>query len=199
MEENYYKTKDSVEEYIRLAKDVNGAALIEKFKRFLPSNSIILEIGTGPGTDWNILNQDHTVIGSDNSKEFLRHLVSSNPSGRFIELDAITLNIDENFDGLYSNKVMHHLKDNELINSIERQHEILNPDGIICHSFWKGEGSEIFKGLFVNYHSEKVLREYFEKYFELLVLESYAEFEEADSLLLIGKKKNDTTTKPKLH
>lgn len=195
MAENYYKTKDSVEEYIRLAKDVNGADLIEEFKRFLPSHSIILEIGTGPGTDWNILNQDYTVIGSDNSQEFLSHLVSSNPSGRFIELDAITLNIDEKLDGLYSNKVLHHLKDNELTNSIKRQHEILNPDGMICHSFWKGEGSEIFKGLFVNYHSEKVLREYFEKYFEILVLESYAEFEETDSLLLIGKKKNDTTTK----
>ena len=187
---NYYKTKDSVEEYIRLAKDVNGADLIEKFKRFLPSNSKILEIGTGPGTDWNILNQYYTVIGSDNSKEFLRHLVSSNPSGRFIELDAVTLNIDENFDGLYSNKVMHHLKDNELIGSIERQYEILHPSGIICHSFWKGEGSEIFKGLFVNYHSKTELKEYFEKYFELLVLESYAEFEKADSLLLIGKKKS---------
>jgi cyclopropane fatty-acyl-phospholipid synthase-like methyltransferase len=194
MEENYYKTIDSVEEYIRLAKDVNGSDLIEKFKRFLPSNAIILEIGTGSGTDWNILNQDYTVIGSDNSQDFLSHLVSSNPSGRFVELNAITLNIDENFDGLYSNKVMHHLKDNELINSIKRQHEILNPDGIICHSFWKGTGSEIFKGLFVNYHLEKVLREYFEKYFEILVLESYAEFEEADSLLLIGQKKNDTST-----
>jgi len=199
MAEDYYNTKESVEEYIRLAKDVNGAELIAKFKRFLPSNSIILEIGTGPGTDWNILNQDYTVIGSDNSPEFLSHLVSSNPSGRFIELDAITLDVQESFDGIYSNKVMHHLKDIDLINSLERQHEILNPNGIICHSFWKGTGSEVFKGLFVNYHSEKTLRAYFEKHFEILALESYAEFEEADSMLLIGKKKNNTTTKSKRH
>lgn len=193
MPDNYYKTKDSVEEYVRLAKDVSGADLIEKFKRFLGPRAVILEIGTGPGTDWNILNQDYEVIGSDNSQEFLKHLVASNPSGTFIELDATTLEIDEKFDGLYSNKVLHHLKDNELMTSIERQHEILHPAGIICHSFWKGDGSEIFKGLFVNYHSEKELRASFEKYFEILVLESYAEFEEADSLLLIGKAKNDST------
>ncbi|WP_422359993.1 class I SAM-dependent methyltransferase [Reichenbachiella sp.] len=191
MAENYYKTKESVEEYIRLAKDVSGADLIEKLKKFLPAQSTLLELGTGPGTDWNILSKDYTVVGSDNSQEFLSHLKSNNPSGRFIELDAITLSIEEQFDGIYANKVLHHLKDDELTHSIERQYDILNPEGIICHSFWRGEGSEVFKGLFVNYHSEKALKEYFEEYFEILVLERYAEFEEADSLLLIGKKKSN--------
>ena len=185
----YYKTKESVAEYIRLAEDVNGGELIEKLKAFLQPKSTILEIGTGPGTDWNILNEGYEVIGSDNSKEFLSHLKSKHPAGRFLELDAATLNTDEKFDGLYSNKVMHHLKDNELTNSIKRQYELLNPNGIICHSFWKGEGSEIFKGLFVNYHSENGLRMFFEEYFEILLIDIYAEFEEADSLLLIGKKK----------
>ena len=193
MEGDYYKTKDSVEEYIRLAEGVNGCELIEKFKKFLTSDSAILELGTGPGTDWNILNKDYKVVGSDNSKEFLSRLISRYPSGRFINLDAITLNIDENFDGIYSNKVMHHLKDKELVDSIKRQHEILNHDGVICHSFWKGEGSEIFKGLFVNYHTEQALKDFFKDYFEILIIESYAEFDEADSILFIGKK-NDSTT-----
>lgn len=191
MAANYYKTKESVEEYIRLAKDVSGKDLIEKLKKFLPAQSTLLELGTGPGTDWNILSQDYTVVGSDNSQEFLAHLKSSNPSGRFIELDAITLSIEEQFDGLYANKVLHHLKDDELTHSIERQYDILTPKGVICHSFWRGEGSEIFKGLFVNYQTEQTLRTYFEQYFEILVLDQYAEFEEADSLLLIGKKKSN--------
>jgi hypothetical protein len=46
MTEDYYKTKRSVEEYIRLAKDVNGSELIEKLKMFLPSKANLLEIGT---------------------------------------------------------------------------------------------------------------------------------------------------------
>ncbi|GJM27705.1 MAG: hypothetical protein DHS20C17_03400 [Cyclobacteriaceae bacterium] len=186
---DYYKTKESVEEYIKLAKDAHGGDLIKKLNKFLPPNSAVLEIGSGPGTDWNILNRDYEIVGSDNSPEFLSHLVSTNPTGIFLELDAITLNTVEKFDGIYSNKVLHHLTDKELIDSIKRQYDILNSDGIICHSFWKGEGSEIFKGLFVNYHLEHPLKEFFKGYFKILLLENYAEFEDSDSLLLIGKKK----------
>ncbi len=144
MEGDYYKTKESVSEYIKLAKDVNGKALIEKLKRILPLNSSLLEIGTGPGSDWNILNNSYKAIGSDNSPEFLNRLIGKNPKGEFLELDAATLITNRQFDGIYSNKVLHHLKTKELENSISRQHKILNPSGIICHSFWKGEGSEIF-------------------------------------------------------
>ncbi len=187
---DYYKTKESVEEYIQLAKDVNGLELIEKLKNYLPKDSFLLEIGTGPGTDWNILNKYFQVIGSDNSGEFLSHLRKTNTTGTFLELDAVTLETNEIFDGIYSNKVLHHLSDNDLVGSISRQYEILNLGGIICHSFWKGEGTEVFKGLFVNYHTENELKDYFSKHFEILVIEPYAEFEDGDSLLLIGRKKN---------
>jgi len=189
MKGEYYKTKESVEEYIRLAKDVNGSQLIEKLERVLPANSVLLELGSGPGTDWQILNESYNVIGSDNSTEFLNHLNAVNPNGVFLELDATTLKTNKKFDGIYSNKVMHHLKDNELIDSIKRQYEILNSNGIICHSFWKGKGSEIFKGLFVNYHSGVSLKRIFKEYFKIISIESYKEFEDDDSLLLIGKKK----------
>jgi len=197
MTAKYYKTKASVQEYIKLAKDVNGADLIEQLKTFLAPNADLLEIGTGPGTDWNILQRNFKVIGSDNSLEFLKHLHITYPSASFLELDAITLDTDKKFDGLYSNKVMHHLKDQEIIRSIKRQQEVLKVDGIICHSFWKGDGSEIFKGLFVNYHSEASLKLLFEPSFEILLLESYKEFETGDSLLLIGKKKVDIKKKAK--
>jgi len=189
MEGEYYKTKESVEEYIHLAKDVDGKQLIEKLELVLPSNSVLLELGSGPGSDWQILNKSYNVTGSDNSIEFLNHLITENPDGEFLELDAATLNTDKIFDGIYSNKVIHHLKDNELSDSVRRQFEILKPGGIICHSFWKGEGSEIFKGLLVNYHSNKSLSEIFGDYFEILSIESYNEFEDGDSLLLIGRRK----------
>jgi len=185
----YYKTKETVAEYIRLAKGVNGKQLIKKLGQVLPLNSVLLEIGSGPGTDWKILNKSYQVIGSDNSTVFLDHLITKNPNGEFLELDAITLRTDKKFDGIYSNKVMHHLTDNELADSIKRQYEILNPKGIICHSFWKGEGSEIFKGLFVNYHDKVHLKAHFKSYFEILSIEKYKEFEDEDSLLLIGRKK----------
>ena len=189
MTAEYYKTKESVEEYIRMAEDVDSKLLIEELQQVLPPESTVLELGSGPGTDWNILSDSYNTIGSDNSTEFLNHLIQSNPKGTFLELDAITIETDLTFDGIYSNKVMHHLNDNELLLSVNRQNDLLNPNGIICHSFWKGEGSEIFKGLFVNYHGESRLKDFFGDYFEILSIKSYKEFEDDDSLLLIGKKK----------
>ncbi|NND94763.1 MAG: class I SAM-dependent methyltransferase [Flavobacteriales bacterium] len=189
MRGDYYKTKESVDEYIRVAKEVQGAELINKLSEFLAPNSRLLEIGSGPGTDWNILKSNYDVVGSDNSREFLSYLASKNPSGMFLELDAVTLDTDEKFDGLYSNKVLHHLNDEELIDSIKRQCEVLNENGIICHSFWKGEGSEVFRGLYVNYHTKTALKDCFEDYFETILIETYAEFEDSDSLLFIGKKR----------
>ena len=189
MKGEYYKTKESVEEYISLAKDASGKPLIDKLEKELATNSVLLEIGSGPGTDWKILNQSYEVSGSDNSKEFLNHLLAAYPDGEFLELDAVTLATNKKFDGIYSNKVLHHLTDSELAESIKRQFKILNPQGIVCHSFWKGEGSETFKGLFVNYHNEEGLIELFGELFDNILIEEYMEFEDNDSLLFIGNKK----------
>ena len=69
------------------------------------------------------------------------------------------------------------------------QYDILSTNGLICHSFWRGEGTEFFKDLFVNYHDELNLKEFYQEYFDILSIESYNEFKENDSLLLIGRKK----------
>jgi cyclopropane fatty-acyl-phospholipid synthase-like methyltransferase len=191
MEKAYYKTRESVDEYIKLAEGLDGSQLIDKFTALLNPGSSILEIGSGPGTDWEILSRDFTVTGSDYSPEFLRRLKAKYPGQEFLELEASTLRVDKTFDGIYSNKVLHHLRDNELKASIQRQTEILKPGGLICHSFWEGEGDEIFKGLYVNYHSETRLRDLFEVTFEILVLEAYKEFEDGDSRLLIGRRTDD--------
>jgi len=171
MNEKYYHTKESVQEYIRLAQGVNGEGLIKRLNEFLPSQSVMLELGSGPGTDWNILNKRYQVVGSDNSKQFLEHLASTLPHGTFLELDAVTLQTEKHFDGIYSNKVLHHLTTDELNLSIKRQASILNDGGLVCHSFWKGEGSEDFKGMFVQYHSEESLKDLFQGHFKIIVLE----------------------------
>jgi len=189
MAEEYYKTESSVQEYIELAKDVNGKELIEKLKPHLLKNSTVLELGSGPGTDWKILKQHYKTIGSDFSDEFLTHLKQQNPKEQFLKLDASTITTNIKFDGIYANKVMHHLSDEKLKASVKRQAEILNTNGTICLSFWEGKGSEVFKGMFVNYHDKESIKEYFEPFFHVLTLETYMEFEKDDSLLLIARKK----------
>lgn len=189
MEGDYYKTEESVAEYIEMAKDVNGKRVISELQKELPENTTLLELGSGPGTDWNLLNELYNVVGSDNSKEFIKHLKLKNPEGTFIELDAVSLKTNLKFNGIYSNKVMHHLQDDEFVTSIKKQSEILEDNGIICHSFWKGDGSEIFKGMFINYHNEIALKQSFEKDFEIISIQEYQEFEPDDSILLVAKKK----------
>lgn len=186
---DYYKTEKGVEEYIKAAEGYNGSGLIEKLKNYLFPNSHLLEIGTGPGSDWEILNEGFEVTGSDNSQPFLNKLRKKFPNADFIDLDAVTLSTNKTFDAIYSNKVLHHLNDKELNFSIKRQYDLLNPKGIICHSFWKGEGSEIFKGLFVNYHTILNIRNIFSKYFDILLIEKYKEFDDDDSIVLIAKRK----------
>jgi trans-aconitate methyltransferase len=106
MEENFYHTQESVKEYIRQAKGYSGQEIISKLDEYLNDNSKILELGSGPGTDYKILSEKYNVIGSDYSNEFLKVLNKSFPKGEFLQLDAITIRTDKKFDCIYSNKVL---------------------------------------------------------------------------------------------
>ncbi|UTW60973.1 class I SAM-dependent methyltransferase [bacterium SCSIO 12741] len=189
MEKSYYHNPETVEEYIRLTENINGGELIAKLGTFLPEKSAVLELGSGPGNDWAILSEHFNVTGSDQSVEFIKHLHARYPESSFLNLDARTLDTNLPFDAIYSNKVLHHLTDAELNQSLSRQWEILEDQGIICHSFWNGEGEDDFKGLYVNYHHEVGLKEKLEPQFEIIHLELYAEFEDNDSLFLIARKR----------
>ncbi len=189
MKGEYYKTKDSVNEYIKLAEGVNGGEIIEDLKTFVPKGAKLLEIGSGPGTDWEILSRDFDVTGSDFSPEFIKHLTIKYPTGSFVELDATAIETKQRFDCIYANKVLHHLTDNDLQNSIAQQAAMLNADGIVCHTYWKGSGSETFKGMFVNYHTVDELTKLYAPHYTLLKIELYKEFDVDDSVLVIAAKK----------
>lgn len=189
----YYHSRESVDEYIKMAQGHDGRLIIKKLKDYLPAGSKVLEIGSGPGTDWQILNKDYQVVGSDLSPEFIKRLTASHPRGKFLELDAETLETGLRFDAIYSNKVLHHLEDEALQNSVRSQHNILNAGGIICHTFWHGQDTEIYNDLFVNYHTDQGIISLFENYFDHLLVRYYKEFEKGDSFLYIGKKKKGPT------
>jgi hypothetical protein len=55
------------------------------------------------------LNELYEVIGSNNSDEFLNHLTTTNSKDVFLNLEVNTVDTTMKFDGIYSNKVMHHL------------------------------------------------------------------------------------------
>ena len=82
METEYYKTKESVEEYIQLCEGDEPSIVIPQFLSFLDSNSQILEIGSGVGIvkSYKYLVQGHEelikevngFIPPEKSEEYIR-------------------------------------------------------------------------------------------------------------------------------
>lgn len=186
---NYYHTEESVNEYLEIADGTDGAEIIDKLKDYLPKGKTILELGMGPGTDLDLLKKRYSVVGSDISQIFLDKYLIKNPDADILLLDASTIDTERKFDAIYSNKVLHHLTEEELIASIKRQAEVLNAKGIICHTFWKGENEEIINGLLFNNLLEEQIKKLFTTQFEILLIESFQEFENDDSILIIARKR----------
>jgi len=189
----YYEQEKNVDAYIQMAEGYDGRELITELVKYLPKNSSVLEIGMGPGTDLTILekyykDQGH-VTGSDYSKIFIDRYRKQHPNSDLVELNAITLKTNRKFNGLYSNKVLIHLTREELKQSIMRQADILEPEGIICHSFWRGDKVENYDGLLFIYYSVEQLQTLFKDSFDIIKIEKYKEMEPFDSLNLIARKK----------
>ena len=135
---NYFEDMTNVKEYIQIAEGYDGQFLIDILKKYLKPGSTILELGMGPGKDLEILSQSFKVTGSDNSKVFLDLYKKRKKDADLLFLDARTIMTDKKFDCIYSNKVLIHLTREELKQSFEKQKEVLNRNGYLFHSFWKG-------------------------------------------------------------
>ena len=184
----FFDTEKGVDEYIKMADGYDGAKLIKILQEYLPNKSTILELGMGPGKDLDILKKTFTITGSDNSQVFLDRYKKNNPEADLLKLDAITLDTERTFDGIYSNKVLHHLPRKDLKKSFQRQVEIINPNGIIFHSFWKGDKDEKYDGmLFARYQIEG-LKEIIGESFDILEMNAYTEIEKEDSIYVVLSK-----------
>jgi trans-aconitate methyltransferase len=117
---DYYKQERNVKEYIKMAEGFDGQKLITELINHLPRNSSVLEIGMGPGKDIPLLEKYYKVTGSDNSDLFIDRYRKAHPNVDLIFLDAITIETDRKFQGIYSNKVLIHLTREEFKNSIKK-------------------------------------------------------------------------------
>jgi len=185
----FFDTEKGVEQYIKLTEGYDGAELITVLEKYLPEDSTILELGMGPGRDADILKKSYAVTGSDNSQIFLDKYKKNNPDADLLLLDATSLQTEQKFDCIYSNKVLHHLTKEDLVKSLQRQKEILNPNGIVFHSFWKGNKTENMEGLIFTYYEMDDLKKITGNDFEILAIETYTEMEKFDSIYVILRNK----------
>jgi SAM-dependent methyltransferase len=156
-------------------------------QRYLEPGSYVLEIGMGPGIDLDLLRTYFNVTGSDASDVFIQRYLASHPGASLSRLDAVTLETDRRFNGIFSNKVLHHLNPTDQEASFQRQAAILNPGGYAFHSFWYGKEVEEFEGLLFHQHTEDSLRSLVEEHFDVVELRRYTEMETDDSLFAILK------------
>lgn len=184
----YYKTKETVNEYIKISEGYNGSSIIEKLVEYLPCGSV-LEIGSGSGNDIPILQQYYKITASDFSPLFVELIISKYPDIKTLQLDVRNYNIDLIFDGIYSNKVLQHLTKVELEMFLLSQRDILNKSGIICHTFWAGQGEDNFGNIIHKYYTINELEQIISQYYTILKLEYYKEMEDKDSILVIAKVK----------
>ena len=185
----FFDTEKGVDEYVKMAEGFDGTELIKILQEFLPEKSSVLELGMGPGKDLDILSKTFTATGSDNSQIFLDRYRKQNQNADLLKLDAVTLFTDRTFDCIYSNKVLHHLKTDDLKTSLKKQKDLLNPNGILFHSFWKGNKTENMEGLLFVYYELDSLRKLFEPDFEILELKVYTEDQKDDSIYAVLRRK----------
>jgi cyclopropane fatty-acyl-phospholipid synthase-like methyltransferase len=183
----YYNDPKNVENYIKMCESYDSSNLYNLLKQHLKEASTLLELGCGAGLDMAVLKEHYKMTGSDLSDEFLHYCKNTFPDIPFLKLDISDINLKMKFDGIYSNKVLHHLSEEALIDSLEQQSKILSPNGIIAHSFWLGDESYGMNGLHYQYYNKERLLEIISHNFEVVALLQYEEFEPDDSLFVIAR------------
>jgi hypothetical protein len=80
----------------------------------------------------------------------------------------------------------------DLKKSIKRQKEILNPNGIAFHSFWKGNKTEYKRGLRFVYYEIEQLKKIIGNHFDIVEIKKFTEMEKNDSIYVILKKQESS-------
>ena len=158
-----------------MCEGTDGKKVIDILKKHLKENSTVLELGMGPGKDLDILKKNYNAVGSDNSQEFLSIYAENNKDTQLLLLGAVTINTKKKFDCIYSNKVLQHLTKNQLNESILRQWEVLCDNGLLFHTFWRGDSEEIYDGLRFVYYEKVELINSFQNLFNIIEIDYYSE------------------------
>ena len=186
---SYFDDERNVEEYISMAEGYDGRQFIPVLRRYLKDGAKVLELGMGPGKDFELLSEYFQVTGSDYSQVFIDRFRKDHPEADLVLLDAVTMKIERKFDCIYSNKVMNHLSKEQLRESLVNQAEVLNERGILLHTFWYGDKEEDLAGLHFTYYTEQTFNQWVGDEYDLLESVKYAEMEVNDSIYFLLRKK----------
>lgn len=190
---NHFKkdVSNSHKEHQEMIRDQHRNRLVNKLNEYLLDHSTILELGSGEGTDLLKLSRNYQVTGSDISPVFVEKFKEKHPEIDMKILDARIMNIEDKYDCIYSNKVLSHLTEEELVYSLTKQEEHLKDDGIIFMTLTYGayREEEIEDGLVLAYYNETKIGNLVPETLRIEIMETYYDKEKDDSLLVILKKR----------
>lgn len=188
---SFYDDPENIKKYIQMCENYDGSNIYQSLRKLLPEKSTLLELGSGAGLDIESLKNNYSVTGSDLSEEFLNICRDKYPEVPFLKINALTLEVSDKYNCIFSNKVLHHLTEEEFKQSLNKQANILSTNGLIAHSFWLGKEDKEMFGLLFTYYNKDHLLGIISELFEVLSTLIYKELEDDDSLFLIAKVKSN--------
>lgn len=153
---SYYQMEDYIKKTIRAYDDTktyeDGTRLLvpevelNMFSAMLRSGAIILDAGCAYGRDTEYLKaKGFKVQGIDLSPALLGRAKELVPGIHFEVKDVRETGFsDEQFDGIWCNATLLHLKDVDIAVALAEFRRILKPGGILAVSLKKGKGNQQF-------------------------------------------------------
>lgn len=191
MENTFGKRKNKKKN--RMKENYNRK-LVNTLDEYLLDYSKILELGSGDGADLAKLSKNYRVVGSDLSQKNVQAIRQKHPEIHVKLLDIHEMKIEEDYDCIYSDKVLTHLSKEELRESIKKQGKHLKDDGIILMTLNYGEyrQEEDQDGSLSVYYSEYDIHDLVPKTLQIDLIDTYIDQNKnnkKDSLLVILKKR----------
>lgn len=182
-----FNNEDFVKNYVKMIDemDYDNSLIVNTFKENIKKGAKVLELGMGPALDYTDLKDLYDYTLSDSSKAFIK-IFNENNKEQAIQLDAVTIDIDDKFDCIFTNKVFQCLDLINIRKSFERQHEVINKNGIVIHSFWLK--TEEKKDDISTLLSLTDIRSILKGLFQIEKTIIYDEMNESDSVLIVAKK-----------
>lgn len=159
---NYYN--NNAETYFDSTVNADLSDIYQRFLKYLPEKSYILDAGCGSGRDSKFfISQCHRVKAIDGSKELCRlasdYLNQEVENIRFSDLDY-----HEEFDGIWACASLLHVDRNEIQNVINKMYNALKDNGIFYASFKYGSSDRMQGERYYNDINEDQIKKLFQDF-----------------------------------
>jgi SAM-dependent methyltransferase len=148
--ENYIsktvRAYDDVNTYEKSTRSLRPKLEIDDFLTMLQDGARILDAGCAFGRDVEyIKSQGFDIYGIDLSPVLIRRAKELAPAGKFDVKDIRDTGFEDGqFEGIWCNATLLHLKDKDMKRALAEFSRILKPDGILAASLKKGSGTQQF-------------------------------------------------------